>query len=117
VGQNDYAHTRNPQLWMAPFDGRGTIAVRLVGRDGQSLPDYPVLLSRAAAPRVIHRMSGSYSDNHVNSDDLFGENVVFGDIAPGPYWVRAVVERHEFAAPALVIPGRTTVITLELPVP
>jgi len=117
LGENDYAHTRNPQLWMTPIGERGTVAVRLVNRDGQLIPDYPVLLSRAATPQSTYRGSWSYVDNHVNGDDVFGENVVFGDIAPGPYWVRAVVDRHEFAVPALVMPGRTTLVTLELPVP
>jgi murein DD-endopeptidase MepM/ murein hydrolase activator NlpD len=117
VGENDYAHTRNPQLWMTPFDDRGAIAVRLVNRDGQLILDFPVMLSRAAAPRSLYRGSWTYTDNHVNGDDVFGENAVFGDIAPGPYWVRAVVGGHEFAAPALVMPGRPTLVTLELPVP
>ncbi len=117
VGENTYAHTRNPQLWMKPFDDRGAVAVRLVGRDGQSLTDYPVLLSRAASPQATYRSTWSYTDDHVNGDDLFAENALFSDVPPGPYWVRAVVGRHEFAQPALVMPGRTTVVTLELPVP
>lgn len=117
VGENSYAHTRNPQLWMIPFDGRGTVAVRLVDRTGQLMPDYTVALSRAAAPQIIYRSSITYTDNHVRGDDVFGENVVFGDIPSGPYWVRAAVDGHEFAAPALVLPGRTTVVNLELPVP
>jgi murein DD-endopeptidase MepM/ murein hydrolase activator NlpD len=117
LGENDYAHTRNPQLWMAPFDDRGGVAIRLLGEDGQKINDHPVLLSRAAQPRVVYRSTWSYTDNHLNSDDTFDENAVFGDIPPGPYWVRAVVGNHEFAAPALVMPGRTTVVTLELPAP
>jgi murein DD-endopeptidase MepM/ murein hydrolase activator NlpD len=117
VGENDYAHTRNPQLWMAPFDDRGAIAVRIVNKDGQLAPDYPALLSRAAAPHAIYRGSWTYTDNHVNGDDVFGENLVFGDVPPGPYWVRAVVDGHEFAAPALVVSGRTTAVTLEIPAP
>lgn len=116
VGENDYAHTRNPQLWMKPFDGRGAVAVRLVNEDGQLIPDYPVLLSRAALPQALYRGSWSYTDDHVNGDDVFGENVVFGDIPAGPYWVRGAVSGYEFAAPALVMPGRTTMVTLELPV-
>jgi murein DD-endopeptidase MepM/ murein hydrolase activator NlpD len=117
VGANDYASTRNPQLWMRPFDDRGAVAVRLVDSAGQLIPDYPVLLSRAAAPRALYRGSWSYTDNHVNGDNVFGENVVLADIPPGPYWVRAVTGGHEFAEPVLVMPGRTTVVTLELPVP
>lgn len=117
VGENTYAHTRNPQLWMVPFEDRGTIAARIVNRAGQLLTEFPVTLSRAAAPQSPYRRYLTYSDNHVNGDDVFGENVVFADVAPGPYWVRGAVDGHEFAAPALVMPGRTTVITLELPVP
>jgi murein DD-endopeptidase MepM/ murein hydrolase activator NlpD len=117
VGVNDYEHTRNPQLWMKPFDDRGAVAVRLVNKDGQSIPDYTVWLSRAALPTIVYRGTSTYTDNHVHGDDLFGENAVFGEIPTGPYWVRAVVDRHEFAAPALVMSGRTTVVTLELPVP
>lgn len=117
VGENDYAHTRNPQLWMIPMGDGGAVAVRLINRNGQPIVDHTVLLSRAAAPRSAYRSSWSYTDDHVNSDDVFGENAVFGDIAPGPYWVRAVAGGHEFAAPALVVSGRITLVTLELPVP
>jgi murein DD-endopeptidase MepM/ murein hydrolase activator NlpD len=117
VAENTYAHTRNPQLWMTPFDGRGVVAVRLVDRAGQPMPDYPVLLSRAAAPQIIYRSSTTYTDNNVRGDDVFAENAIFGDMPSGPYWVRAAVGGHEFAAPALVMPGRTTVVILELPVP
>ena len=116
VGENDYAHTRNPQLWMIPFDDRGAVAARVVGRDGQTLPEFSVRLSRAASPRSTYRSCWTYADNHVNGDDVFGETVVFGDIAPGPYWVRVVIDGYEFAEAALVMPGRTTVVTLELPV-
>jgi murein DD-endopeptidase MepM/ murein hydrolase activator NlpD len=115
VGVNDYDHTRNPQLWMAPFEGRGAVTVRLVNQDGQMFPDHPVVLSRASLPRVIYRGSLTYTDDHVNGDDIFGENAVFGDVPSGPYWVRAAIGGYEFAAPALVMPGRTTVINLELP--
>jgi murein DD-endopeptidase MepM/ murein hydrolase activator NlpD len=115
VGVNDYAHTRNPQLWMAPFDGRGAVTVRLVNQGGQVFPDHPVVLSRASLPRVIYRGSLTYTDNHVIGDDVFNENAVFGDVPSGPYWVRAAIGGYEFAAPALVMPGRTTVINLALP--
>jgi murein DD-endopeptidase MepM/ murein hydrolase activator NlpD len=115
VGLNDYAHTRNPQLWMKPFDGRGSVAVRLVNRHGQFMPDYRVLLSRAALPQATYRDTWSYYDDHVNGDDVFGENAVFGDIPSGPYWVRAAIDGYEFAAPTLVMPGCTTAVTLELP--
>jgi len=117
LGENDYAHTRNPQLWMKPFEGRGTIAVRVVNQDGQLIRDFPVMLSRAASPRSTYRNTWTYTDDHVNGDDVFGENAVFGDMPPGPYWVRGVVDGHEFAEAALVMPGRTTAIILELPVP
>jgi hypothetical protein len=117
VGENDYAHTRNPQLWMIPYEERGVIAVRAVNENGQLMSDFPIILSRAAAPRSDYRNTWTYSDNHLNSDDRFGENAVFGNIVPGPYWVRGVVGSHEFAAPALVMSNRTTVVTLELPVP
>jgi murein DD-endopeptidase MepM/ murein hydrolase activator NlpD len=117
VGENGYAHTRNPQLWMVPFGGRGVVAVRLVDREGLTVAGHPVVLSRAAAPQSVYRSTWSYADDHLNSDDLFGENVVFGDVPSGPYWVRAAAGGFEFAAPALVMPGRTTLVTLELPVP
>jgi murein DD-endopeptidase MepM/ murein hydrolase activator NlpD len=117
IGENNYAHTRNPQLWMTPFEGRGAVAVRLVNRDGHLVADYRLLLSRAALPQSVYRSSWTYTDDHVNSDDVFGENAVFGDLPSGPYWVRAEVDGHEFAAPVLIMPGRTTVVTLQLPVP
>ena len=90
---------------------------RLVNRDGQLMTDYRVLLSRAALPQSVYRSSWTYTDDHVNGDDVFGENAVFGDLPSGSYWVRAEVDGHEFAEPVLIMPGRTTVVTLQLPVP
>jgi hypothetical protein len=102
---------------MAPFEGKGVVAVRVVDRDGRLLPEYPIVLSRAASPQSVYRRALTYADDHVHGDDVFGENVAFADINAGPYWVRATVGRHEFATAALVEPGRTTVVTLQLPLP
>ena len=39
VGANTYADTRNPELWLKPLPGHGTIAGRLLDAEGNPIPE------------------------------------------------------------------------------
>lgn len=90
VGVNDYAHTRNPILWMMPVPGRGALAGKFVDAKGNLVRGAIIGLWRAEPESFIYS-SESYSRDDappVNSDDELGENFAFPDLAPGDYIVR-----------------------------
>ncbi|MBL8057023.1 MAG: M23 family metallopeptidase [Anaerolineales bacterium] len=77
---DSYWATRNPELWLAPGAGRGTLAVRVANAAGQYLPGMRVsiLCSDGAA-----RFLDTYWDPGVNPDDGYGENAAFTDVPAG----------------------------------
>ncbi len=105
VGQNDYASTRNPLLWLEPLPQTGVVAGRIVAPDGQLLFEAPISLVRvdATAP---YTATTSYAQGEPNSDLTLGENFVMDDVVPGFY--QAIVETggRRFTADLWVYPGR-----------
>jgi len=90
VGENRYRATYNPLLWMVPYVGRGVIAGRVVGPNGIGLQDQNVTVIDNRTGLVVQSTTTYvYLDNgsDVNSDPLWKENFVFGDIPVGRYQV------------------------------
>jgi murein DD-endopeptidase MepM/ murein hydrolase activator NlpD len=75
-----YWATRNPELWLAPASGRGTVAVRVTNADNRYLPGRRVtfVCSDGAA-----RFLDTYWDPGVNPDDVYGENAAMTDVPAG----------------------------------
>jgi len=76
-----FAATRNPDLWIFPYRGFGTLAGRVT--DASGTPLYSVTI-QIRSIRVT-RYAFSYADNSVNGDTVFGENFAMGDIPAGYY--------------------------------
>ncbi len=93
VGQNDYASTRNPELWLKPLlynDHRwGVIAGRVVDNEGNPVDGYTVVIRPAAVdfddPRSQYLTT--YAHETLNGDDALGENFAIGDMPLGIYTV------------------------------
>jgi murein DD-endopeptidase MepM/ murein hydrolase activator NlpD len=112
VGANDYASTRNPELWLAPAaplrlppnsgnlpDGGaprggenegGTLAVRAVDSHGNLVPltlDVQYFEDPAGPVTKTFPVEAYYWKEKfpVNSDDVLGENFVLGSLPPGRY--------------------------------
>lgn len=112
VGEaNNYRATRNPELWIFPFQGFGTLAGRVTDTSGAVL--YDVTLQVKSTD--ISRYAFSYADNTVNPDSVFGENFVLGDL-PANYYNVTVSEngRVRFQQMIYVFPNRTTWIDVQL---
>lgn len=77
----DYNATRNPELWIIPFQGYGVLAGRVLDLNGKPLGGLRV---EAQAP-ATYRFGYSYVDNTVHSDPAFGENFVIPDLPSGYY--------------------------------
>jgi murein DD-endopeptidase MepM/ murein hydrolase activator NlpD len=94
VGANDYASTRNPELWLLPlpYDGQpqGVVAGRVLDPDGESLPELTVVIRPIAteSDRPRNRFLQTYSEDPLlNADDRLQENFAIGDVPRGLYSV------------------------------
>ncbi|MEA2008038.1 MAG: carboxypeptidase-like regulatory domain-containing protein, partial [Chloroflexota bacterium] len=97
LGENDYANTRNPELWMLPNRSEegvfnGAIAGRLMGLTGYPIPDVEIEIQRLGEDgAVVHTLyTTSYADLSVNGDDVWGENFAVGNLIPGQYQIQFI---------------------------
>jgi murein DD-endopeptidase MepM/ murein hydrolase activator NlpD len=75
-----YWDTRNPELWLTPSPGTGTLAVRVTNAAGFFLPGVRVeFVCADAAPRFME----TYWYSGVNPDDVYFENAAMMNLPPG----------------------------------
>lgn len=106
LGENNYNNTQNPTLWLAPFEGYGTLAGRFVDRNGRFITDATLLLTRddGTAPPRTQR---TYSPNMPN-DPAWQENFVIGDLPAGHYTLLLTVNGTNYRRRIQILPGRTS---------
>ncbi len=110
-----YASTRNPELWIWPYRGYGTLAGRITDASGNLLYDVTLDVI-SATDSDFRRAAFSYTDDTVNGDNIFGENYTLGDLPAGYY--NLVVQPGGtalFRDQVYVYPNRTTWVEIELP--
>lgn len=112
VGGNTYWDVRNPELWLRPFPGMGTLAGRLTDETGEPVPQAVVTLHRVAEPETYWRETETYPRRGVNPDDEWGENFLFGDVPAGAYVVRARVNDVPYSQNVQVTEGQTTFVVM-----
>ncbi len=78
-----YDATRNPALWLKPYEGSGVVAGILRDSYGNKLEGVQLELQ---APGNNH-LTFSYSGMRVKGDDRLGENFVFADVDAGYYYL------------------------------
>ena len=103
--------TRNPELWMRPYPGFGTLAGRVTDADGNLLYDVTLRVESTD----ISRYAFSYADTSVNPDPAFNENFTLGDL-PANYYTVTVSDgnRARFQQIVYVYPNRTTWLDVQL---
>lgn len=103
--------TRNPELWIRPFGGFGTLAGRVTDSAGNILYD----VSMTIQSQNITRYAFSYAGTEVNGDSVFGENFTLGDL-PADWYTVTVGEggRVRFRQLIYVYPNRTTWLNVTL---
>ena len=75
-----YWDTRNPELWLEPLAGTGTLALRVTNKAGFYLPGVHVtFICGDGAARFLE----TYWYNGVNPDDAYGENAAMMGLPPG----------------------------------
>ncbi|MBL8145464.1 MAG: peptidoglycan DD-metalloendopeptidase family protein, partial [Anaerolineae bacterium] len=107
----DYHATRNPDLWIFPYFGFGTLAGRIADSAGNLLRDATLTVVSDTATRYTF----SYAGEPANSDSLFGENWTLGDLPEGYYTVRVSESgRVRFEQQVYVFPSKTTWVDVVL---
>jgi murein DD-endopeptidase MepM/ murein hydrolase activator NlpD len=108
IGENAPSHTRNPELWLQPRDGTGTVAGRLILPGGAYIHERSINLYRENE-RIRHTLT--YASSVVNPDEGWGENFVFWEVPPGRYTVRADLGNETHLGAVDVVAGRTALVT------
>lgn len=106
-----FQSTRNPELWIVPFRGYGTLVGQVTDASGIPLYNAPLQVKSVD----ITRYTFSYADNSVNPDEVFDENFVLGDL-PANYYEVSVNDngRVRFRKLIYVYPNRSTWIDVQL---
>lgn len=110
VGTNNYNDARNPALWLAPYEGYGTLAGRLVDLRGQLIPGASIVLQPLNVQTDVRRQQ-TYS-SVVKSDPVWQENFVIGDLPVGDYLLLITVigeaDSVDYRREVTIKPGQTS---------
>jgi len=116
VGNPDsFDYTRNPELWIYPYGGYGTLTGRVTDAAGNILRDVTIQVESAAGEKITPRFAFSYADDTVNSDPALGENFTLGDLPANYYDVTVRANgRRLFQQIVYVYPNKTTWLDVKL---
>jgi murein DD-endopeptidase MepM/ murein hydrolase activator NlpD len=95
--------TRNPDLWIKPYYGYGTIAGKIVDEAGNYLPEVSITIR--GANRVLYTYT--YAGSMNIPDAAWGENWTYGDLQEGWYTVTYKTDRT-YTLDVYVRAGRTS---------
>jgi hypothetical protein len=118
-GANEYAHSRNPVLWLQPEEDEGVIAGLVVDAQGLPVPEIPVTFFRAVEPSKWWRQTLTYADQDPKApgtplgiDDELGENFALGYVPAGDYLVKAQVGDKDYVQPVSVSAGEVAFVRI-----
>jgi len=115
VGRNTFGNTRNPELWLQPLPGQGTIVGRVLDTRGRPVPGALVTFHLAAQPNRHWREAWTYAEDRggrVHGDGVWRENVAMGDVPAGEYVVHVRIEGQVYTRQVQVEAGQTTTFTV-----
>lgn len=113
IGDNNYFDVYNPALWLAPFEGYGTLAGRFVDERGRYITSARISI-RPINVSVPSRILLTYYNNVVRPDDIFRENFAAGDLPAGRYAVEATVPGGPTYRRVIdILPGRTNLVIIQ----
>jgi len=110
VGGNTFYKTYNPELWMAPPQGRGVLAGRITDDKGDTLNQYLVEV-RPLPSEVPLRTIKTYALGAVNGDPYYHENLVLSDLPAGIYKLLMRYNDKDVQLFVEIFPGQVTYFT------
>ncbi len=124
LGQDNYASTRNPILWLKPLTGEdgnsfGVIAGRLVDAQGKLIYTADLNLQYFRDPdgpqTAVHSLETYASEGQpVHSDDTWDENFAPGDLPSGRYRLSLMWGGRLYDQWLDVQPGKVTFIVFQI---
>lgn len=108
---NTYFNTRNPELWIAPPQGWGVLAGRVMGSDGWLIPRQEVYIVSANPRRTW--LVKSYDAASVNPDPYYRENLVIGDLPAGDYTIQITYAETLHTQEIKIVPGQVSFFTFQ----
>jgi len=112
--RNDYSATVNPELWLEPRPGLGTLAARIGTQDGAPLPELRVVIARASSPGVPYRELLTYPETQVNPDSSWDENLVVGDLPAGEWVLQTYYRGRHHEERFTVQAGVTSFVAIQM---
>jgi murein DD-endopeptidase MepM/ murein hydrolase activator NlpD len=109
VGKNNYFVSRNPELWLAPPQGWGILAARIMDNWGGFIKGQVV--------KVHSKDTGqdwtvkSYGGDGANSDPYYRENMVIGDLPGGDYLIWLPYQGSTYDLDLHITPGMVSYFT------
>lgn len=114
VGENSYRGTRNPELWLRPFRGYGTIAGRVITSDGCAVSGLLLRVERTDEERGRYPEVVTYLQGDFNFDEEWGENFLAADAPAGQYRVSFMLNDRLYEKVVDVEDGRTTFVEFQV---
>jgi len=112
LGANDYDHTVNPELWVVPRPGKGTLAGVLLDNKGVRINDeVRLVLTSAGGERAEVT---TYPSVGVNADPAWLESFCIGDLTAGNWQAQAFVRNQLLQESFTIVAGQTTWLQLQL---
>jgi len=105
--ENDYYTSRNPELWLAPPQGWGVLAGRVMEANSQLLYGQNIIVS---APDGRNWFARTYGPTSINSDPYYQENLVIGDLPAGKYTIRIAYAGVSYTGEVTIEPGLVSYI-------
>jgi murein DD-endopeptidase MepM/ murein hydrolase activator NlpD len=105
-GRNSFQSTYNPELWMAPPEGRGVLVGRITDTRNETLDELDVVVRNTATGQG--HLVRTYGGEPANPDPYYNENLVIGDLPAGLYKVTFDYKDKEQQEWMNVYPGQVT---------
>jgi murein DD-endopeptidase MepM/ murein hydrolase activator NlpD len=113
LGEDDYLHTVNPDLWLEPLSGHGTLAGELLSAKGEPIAEAQLVLFRAGST-TPYRFFTSYPSSRVNADPAWGENFCSGDTPAGHWTMQARYQGIVVSRDVTITAGETTWVSIRM---
>lgn len=110
VGDNNYRRTANPELWLAPHSGRGTLVGQAFDSDGVPIREALIHLYDPSNLNVPLREITTYPASDIASDPAWQEHFCSGDLAAGDYVVRLYNGGRYVDQPVTVVDGQCSLV-------
>jgi hypothetical protein len=110
IGDNAYSRSRNPELWIAPPQGWGVLAARVMNATGGLLTRARVNIRNVDLNRYWDVITYG-AEGSTNPDEYYQENMVIGDLPAGNYVIWINFDNRVYDLDLVIQPGMVTFFT------